>query len=68
MDVTRPRRRRAAAIDRAGAELGRLDILVNNAGGGIDGMALDVSEADFDTVVELNVKSTFFLSQHAPGR
>jgi NAD(P)-dependent dehydrogenase (short-subunit alcohol dehydrogenase family) len=53
-----------AAIDRAAAELGPLEILVNNAGGGIDGMALDVAEADFDLVIELNVKSSFFLSQH----
>jgi NAD(P)-dependent dehydrogenase (short-subunit alcohol dehydrogenase family) len=54
-----------AAIDRTAAELGRLDILVNNAGGGIDAMALDVTEADFDAVIALNVKSTFFLSQKA---
>ena len=64
MDVTDLAKARAA-IDRAAAELGGLDILVNNAGGGIDAMALDVTEADFDAVVALNVKSTFFLSQHA---
>jgi NAD(P)-dependent dehydrogenase (short-subunit alcohol dehydrogenase family) len=64
MDVTDLAQSRAA-IDRAVAELGRLDILVNNAGGGIDAMALDVTEADFDHVIALNVKSTFFLSQHA---
>ena len=64
MDVTDLGQSRAA-IDRAEAELGGLDILVNNAGGGIDAVALDVTEADFDTVVALNVKSTFFLSQHA---
>jgi NAD(P)-dependent dehydrogenase (short-subunit alcohol dehydrogenase family) len=52
-----------AAVDRAVAELGPIDILVNNAGGGIDAEALDVTEADFDHVVALNVKSTFFLSQ-----
>ncbi len=64
MDVTDLGQSRAA-IDRAEAELGGLDILVNNAGGGIDAVALDVTEADFDAVVALNVKSTFFLSQHA---
>jgi NAD(P)-dependent dehydrogenase (short-subunit alcohol dehydrogenase family) len=64
MDVTDLAQSRAA-IDRAVAELGRLDILVNNAGGGIDAMALDVTEADFDAAIALNVKSTFFLSQHA---
>jgi NAD(P)-dependent dehydrogenase (short-subunit alcohol dehydrogenase family) len=64
MDVTDLAQSRAA-IDRAVSELGRLDILVNNAGGGIDAMALDATEADFDQVIALNVKSTFFLSQHA---
>jgi NAD(P)-dependent dehydrogenase (short-subunit alcohol dehydrogenase family) len=54
-----------AAIDRAAVELGPIDVLVNNAGGGIDGLALEVGEADFDRVIDLNVKSTFFLSQHA---
>ncbi len=53
------------AIDRTVNELGQLDILVNNAGGGIDAAALDVSEEDFDAVIALNVKSTFFLSQKA---
>jgi NAD(P)-dependent dehydrogenase (short-subunit alcohol dehydrogenase family) len=57
-----------AGIDRAIDSLGSLDILVNNAGGGIDTLALDVTEADFDHVLALNVKSTFFLSQHAARR
>ena len=59
LDVSR------AAIDRVVSELGSVDILVNNAGGGIMGDAIDVTEADFDAVWELNTKSTFFLSQHA---
>ena len=64
MDVTDLDQSRAA-IDRAVAEFGSLDILVNNAGGGINAAALDVTEADFDTVWALNTRSTFFLSQHA---
>lgn len=54
-----------AAIDHVVKALGQLDILVNNAGGGIGAAALDVAEADFDHIIDLNVKSTFFLSQHA---
>jgi NAD(P)-dependent dehydrogenase (short-subunit alcohol dehydrogenase family) len=64
MDVTDLNQARAA-FDRAVEVLGGVDILVNNAGGGIGDMALDVTEDDFDAVVALNVKSTFFLSQTA---
>ena len=64
MDVTDLAQSRAA-IDAAVAEFGRLDILVNNAGGGIGGPAIDVTEADFDAVWDLNTRSTFFVSQHA---
>lgn len=64
MDVTDLAECRAA-IDRTAAEFGRLDILVNNAGGSILGNAIDVSEEDFATVWQLNVKSAFFISQHA---
>lgn len=53
-----------SAIDGVVAELGTIDVLVNNAGGGIVEDALDVTEEHFDTVWELNTKSTFFVSQH----
>ncbi|OII35307.1 3-oxoacyl-ACP reductase [Curtobacterium sp. MMLR14_010] len=53
-----------SAVDDVVAELGTIDVLVNNAGGGIVEDALDVTEEHFDTVWELNTKSTFFVSQH----
>jgi 2-deoxy-D-gluconate 3-dehydrogenase len=63
LDVTRLDDARAA-IDAVVAESGAINILVNNAGGGIGGPAIDVTEADFDAVWALNVRSSFFLSQH----
>lgn len=45
--------------------LGRIDILVNNAGIIRREDALDFSEADWDAVVDTNLKSLFFLSQAA---
>jgi 2-deoxy-D-gluconate 3-dehydrogenase len=49
------------------AELGGLDILINNAGTIRRADALDFSEADWDAVIDTNLKSLFFLSQ-AAGR
>jgi len=51
------------AIDQAVDDLGGIDILVNNAGGGVEAWAEDATEADFDLTIDLNVKSTFFISQ-----
>lgn len=53
------------SVDQVVAELGQVDVLINNAGGSILGDALVVSEEDFTSVWELNVKSAFFISQHA---
>jgi NAD(P)-dependent dehydrogenase (short-subunit alcohol dehydrogenase family) len=47
------------------SRLGGLDILVNNAGTGISRAALDVSEADWDRILDLNLKSQFFCAQAA---
>jgi 2-deoxy-D-gluconate 3-dehydrogenase len=48
-------------------KLGRLDVLVNNAGMIRRADAVDFTEADWDAVVDLNLKSAFFLCQ-AAGR
>jgi 2-deoxy-D-gluconate 3-dehydrogenase len=45
--------------------MGRLDILVNNAGMISRADALDVAEADWDRVINVDLKSAFFLAQAA---
>ena len=47
---------------------GRIDILVNNAGIIRRADLLDYSEADWDAVMDVNLKSLFFLSQAAARR
>ncbi len=47
------------------AEMGRLDILVNNAGIIRRAPALEFSEADWNDVLQINLKAAFFLAQAA---
>jgi glucose 1-dehydrogenase len=54
-----------AIIERAVDTFGRLDIMINNAGIGSQTSLLDTSEADFDRVMAVNVKGTFFGAQLA---
>ena len=54
-------------VAEAVSELGRVDILVNNAGIIRRDDALDFTEADWDAVVDTNLKALFFLTQ-AVGR
>jgi len=49
------------------AEFSRIDILVNNAGIIRRSDAVDFTEADWDAVMDVNLKSAFFLTQ-AMGR
>jgi NAD(P)-dependent dehydrogenase (short-subunit alcohol dehydrogenase family) len=53
------------AIDQVVRDFGRLDILINNAGVAPDNRAEDVSEADFDFTLSVNLKGTFFACQAA---
>ena len=54
-------------VDETLAAFGRLDILVNNAGIIRRADAADFSEADWDAVIDTDLKSLFFLCQ-AAGR
>lgn len=56
----------AAHVIRTGVEtFGTLDILVNNAGITKDGLLLRMSEADFDRVIQVNLKGAFNCIRHA---
>jgi len=52
----------------AKADGSRLDILVNNAGIIRRADAIDFTEADWDAVMDVNLKSTFFLTQGVAKR
>ena len=50
-------------ISEAVAALGKLDILVNNAGIEKNADFWNVTEADYDTVLDVNLKGVFFITQ-----
>jgi 3-oxoacyl-[acyl-carrier protein] reductase len=49
----------SAAIEQIADKHGRLDVLVNNAGITKDGLILRMEDADFDDVINTNLKSAF---------
>ena len=57
----------AAAVSAAGAkilaECGKVDVLVNNAGVTCDGLILRMSEADWDAVLNTNLKGAFLVTK-----
>lgn len=44
-------------------EIGKIDILVNNAGTAVTQKAVDITEREWDTTLNLNLKGIFFLCQ-----
>lgn len=55
------------AVERIVERFGRIDILVNNAGMNVRNATLDFTAADWDAVLDTNLKGAFFLTQ-AVGR
>ncbi len=54
-----------ATIEAVVEKFGRLDILVNNAGITKDGLLVRMSEADWDDVIDINLKGTFLFTKQA---
>jgi len=52
-------------VDKVVAEFGKIDILVNNAGTNFFMPAIDMTERGWDSVINLDLKGLFFLSQAA---
>lgn len=52
-------------IEEAVSHFGRIDILVNNAGITKDNLLMRMSEEDFDSVLDINLKGTFFCTKSA---
>ena len=64
MDVTDVASVRAS-IDRVASEFGHLDLLINNAGLNIPQSVFEVDEASWDSVIDTNLKGSFFAAQAA---
>ncbi|MFD7864147.1 SDR family NAD(P)-dependent oxidoreductase [Streptomyces sp. NPDC057682] len=56
-----------AAVHRVAEDFGRLDILVNNAGIGVLGPIADLTDADVDRVLAVNVRAVFQACRAAAG-
>ena len=55
----------APAMDRIAADLGHIDVLVNNAGVRSEKPSTELTETEWDAVLGVNLKGTFFCAQAA---
>ena len=54
-----------AMFEEIKSSLGAVEVLVNNAGITKDGLLIRMSEADFDSVIDINLKGTFLCTKAA---
>jgi len=52
-----------AAAEKILADCGKIDVLVNNAGVTRDGLLMRMSDADWDTVLDTNLKGAFLMTK-----
>jgi NAD(P)-dependent dehydrogenase (short-subunit alcohol dehydrogenase family) len=57
-----------AALDAAEAAFGPITVLINNAGIAIEKLATDQTEADWDAVINANLKGAYFLATEMARR
>jgi 3-oxoacyl-[acyl-carrier protein] reductase len=55
----------SAAVDKVAADLGEPTVLVNNAGATRDNLLFKMSEADWDTVMNVHLKGAFLMTRAA---
>jgi len=53
------------AIEYTVAEFGKLDIVINSAGQYIEKPIIDVAEEEYDRIMDVNVKGTYFICKYA---
>ena len=58
----------ATALDRAEAALGPVTVLINNAGIAIEKLSTEQTEADWDAVINANLKGAYFLATEMARR
>jgi NAD(P)-dependent dehydrogenase (short-subunit alcohol dehydrogenase family) len=63
-DVTRCR----GLLDEVERQAGPVNILINNAGMNVESPASSLAEADYDRIMDTNVKGAFFMAQAAGSR
>eukprot|EP00929_Paragymnodinium_shiwhaense_P003708 TRINITY_DN104315_c0_g1_i1.p1 TRINITY_DN104315_c0_g1~~TRINITY_DN104315_c0_g1_i1.p1 ORF type:complete len:317 (+),score=72.90 TRINITY_DN104315_c0_g1_i1:72-1022(+) len=54
-----------AAVDAAGQKFGKIDVFVNNAAGNFMSLVEDISPNAFSTVIDIDLRGTFHMSQAA---